>query len=333
MRRGSGPRPVSESVVVVTGASSGIGRATAHALAGRGASVVLASRDGASLDEAATECEAAGGRALSVPTDVSDAKAVDELARRTVEHFGRIDVWVNAAAVMAYGRVEDIPLETFRGVLETNLLGTIHGARAVLPTFRAQGAGVLVDVASLYAKLTSPYVSPYVASKYGVLGFTRCLREELADQREIHVCTVLPEAVDTPIFHHAANYTDSEIRALPPAADPGRVVDAVLGCIQHPKPEVTVGLAGRAMTFGQRTLRKLALPRAYDWASLRAMDLVAFRNQPSAGPSHSNVFAPQPELNHVDGGWRAERSTSRRVAAVAAGGAALVPLVAWWRRT
>jgi NADP-dependent 3-hydroxy acid dehydrogenase YdfG len=170
---------IEDSVVVLTGASSGIARAAALAFAERGASVVVAARSADSLRQVALDCEQAGGRALPVCTDVTDEAAVQALAAQAQHAFGRIDVWVNAAAVMAYGEFEKVPTETYRWVLETNLFGQIHGARAVLPYFREQRRGTLINLGSVWGSVSSPYVSSYVTSKFGVRGFSEALQEEL----------------------------------------------------------------------------------------------------------------------------------------------------------
>lgn len=304
------PRDLSGWVVVITGASSGIGRASAHACAERAASVVLAARSAESLRETAAECEAAGGTATIVPTDVTDPEAVHALARTAQERHGHVDVWVNNAAVMAYGTFENMPADIYRKVVDTNFFGQVHGARAVLPYFRAQGHGVLINVASLYAKLGSPYVGAYVAGKYAIRGFAECLRQEVLDARDIYVCTVFPGAVDTPIFRHVANYTGRPVQALPPVVDPQRVVRAVLGCIAHPRAEVTVGEAARVLAWGHA-----ALPRVYDRLAPRAMNRVAFgTGTAESGPG--NVFRPMPEWNQVDGQWREERTRIRHVVMV-----------------
>jgi NAD(P)-dependent dehydrogenase (short-subunit alcohol dehydrogenase family) len=189
---------------------------------------VLAARNAHTLAEVAGECQQRGGRAVVVPTDVSDETAVQALARRAVEEFGRIDAWVNAAAIWSYGRFEDTTGPVFRQIVDTTLFGQVYAARAVLPQFRSQGHGVLVNIASLYGRLSSPYVSPYVTSKWGLVGFSEVLRQELRDTAGIAVVTILPGSVDTPIYRHAANYIGEQIRPLPPVISADRVVAAVV---------------------------------------------------------------------------------------------------------
>ncbi len=317
------PGAIEDSVIVITGASSGIGRATAHALAERGASVVLAARSEQSLREAAEECEAAGGQALVVPTDVADQEAVQELARQTADHFGRIDVWVNNAGVMVYGYFEQIPDETYRQVIETNLFGQIYGARAVLPYFREQGSGVLINIGSLWGRMFSPYVSAYTTSKFGVRTFSESLREALASEEGIDVCTILPQSVDTPIFRHAGNYSGYAAKPVPPIADPDRAVKAILRCIQHPQREVSVGQVGHLEAVMQEVM-----PGLFNWLAPHIMRWAAFSSEP-AELAPGNIFEPMPKWNRVTGGWRRKRKEMFGRAALA-GGVALAPLLAYW---
>ena len=306
---------IRDATIVVTGASGGIGRATAIACADRGANVVLAARDAGTLEEAAEECRRAGGRALAVPTDVADQDAVSHLAARAVERFGGIDAWVNDAAVMAYGRFEDTPAHIHRRVLETNLLGQIHGARAALPVFRRRGAGVLVNVASLYGTMTSPFVSSYVVSKYGVMGFSEVLRQELRAAGRIRVATVLPGSIDTPIFRHAADFTGRRPRPVPPVSSPDRAVRAILRAIRWPRRQVRVGWAHRVFALGHTLF-----PRLYAFLAPPAMRIVGLSAEES-DETPGNVLEPMPEWNTVRGGWR--HPWRRAAAAVVTAGAVL----------
>jgi NAD(P)-dependent dehydrogenase (short-subunit alcohol dehydrogenase family) len=318
-------RQIGGSVAVVTGASSGVGRAAARALAERGASVVVAARSEPDLEEAARECRAAGAQALAVPTDVGDEAAVRALARRALDEFGRIDVWVNDAGVIAYGHFEDIPSDAYERVIRTNLLGEIYGARAALEAFHEQRSGVLVNLSSLWGRVTSPYVSPYVVSKFGVRAFSECLRQGLRDQpdtKDIHVCTILPESIDTPIFRHAANYSGRSVQAVPPIADPQRVVRAILRCVERPKPEITVGMAGHLLEWGHA----LTPPRLYNRIVPRVFDWTVFGSN-GVEPTAGNLFAPMAELNRVDGGWRRTPGARWR-RRVAVGSVVAAPLIA-----
>lgn len=318
-------REHSEKVVVITGASSGIGRGAARAFASRGDTVVLAARTADNLNQVAAECRALGARALVVPTDVSDESAVQQLAALAVEEFGRIDAWVNAAAVWSYGRFEDTPSPVFRQIVDTTLFGQIHGARAVLPRFRDQGHGVLVNVASLYGRLSSPYVSPYVTAKWGLLGFSEVLRQELRDTSDIAVCTVLPGAVDTPIYRHAANYIGRDVRPLPPVVSPQRVVDAILRAVDHPKAQIIVG---RTHHLGAWTHQ--FAPRLYDRLVGPVIHLGALQNTPTQAHD-GNVFVPDAgaDAHGVDDGWRAHdhRRISRLFWGVAAATVGAVGIV------
>ena len=293
------------AVVVITGASSGIGRLTARRLARRGARVVLAARDGAALEDIATACRADGGDALVVVTDVSDPDDVTALARRAEERFGRIDAWINNAGVMAYGRFDEVPMAAQRQVLATNLLGPVHGASEAMSRFVRQGHGLLVNVSSLYGTMTTPFVSSYVTSKFGLLGFSRVLRRDYRTERGIAVSCVMPSSMDTPIFRVAANFHGRQTRAIPPVADPDRVARAIERLFQRPRAEVRVGWFGRFFAMGEL----LASP-VYDRIINLAFRRLGFTGE-EVPPSDGNLFQPAHDWQQPEGGWR--NTTARRV--------------------
>ena len=323
------PRKVEDSVVVVTGASSGIGRATARAFAASGAAVVLAARREEALREAAAECERRSGRALAVPTDVTNEADVHALARRAAEEFGRIDTWVNNAGVYAVARFEETPAEIFRRVLETNFFGCVHGARAVLPYFRDQESGVLVMNASVDAEIPAPYVSAYVASKWALRGFSHSLRLELRDARDVHVSVLLPASIDTPFFQHAANYSGRRVVPLSPVYPPEKVAEAIVRLAERPRRELVVGGAGRVLALEHRLA-----PGLTERAFAKQADKDHFEDAP-AEATEGNVLRALPEWTGASGGWEGRKPSGRRLSRAAlAGTAALVPaaLAALWLR-
>lgn len=308
-----------DAVVVVTGATSGIGRATAGELAGRCSRVVLAARDHDALDDVARACREQGGDVLAVPTDVSDRAEVARLARATLDHFGQIDAWINDAGVMTYGRFDEVPVEEHEQVLRTNLLGAVYGAAAALPEFRRCGRGVLVNVASLYGEMSTPFVSSYVASKFGLLGLSRVLQYDLGDEPGVAVCCVMPSSVDTPIFRHAGNHRGKRVTAIPPVVAPSRVARAIVSSIEHPRREVRIGYLGRLAGAGERLVGPV-----YRRVVTAAMERVGFGDDDVA-PQPGNLFEPADSWQQVHGGWRNPRA---RAAIVATGVTAAATLAA-----
>lgn len=316
---------IDESVTVVTGASSGIGRATALRIAEQGGTVVLVARQEKALKELAEECEALGGEALVAPADVTDPRQVERCARVAIEQYGHIDAWVNNAAVSLFGRFEEVPMEDFRRVIETNLFGYVHGARAVLPWFREQGRGTLINVSSVVARSGQPLNAAYVASKFAIDGFSESLRMELEDAPKIRVCTIHPSSIDTPVFQHAANFTGRKVKPLEPIYPAGDVAEAIVRCIEKPRRDVSVGLAGKGLSIARliapgTTAKKIAevVPKQH----------LTGERSPA---SHGNLFKPLKSCNTVSGGWRHDEEQQSPAGAIAAAVAVVAGagLAAW----
>jgi short-subunit dehydrogenase len=310
-------------VVVITGATSGIGRATAHAFARKGATLALAARREDLLGRTAEECRRLGADVLTVPLDVTDEPAVRDLALVTVEQFGRIDVWVNNASVGLWGRLEEIPMEDIRRLVDVNLHGYVHGARAVLPVFRAQRSGVLVNVGSIASRVGMPFAAPYVMSKHAVRGLGAAIRQELAADgvEGVHVCTVMPATIDTPFFEHSGNYAGRAVKAMPPVYTPERVARTIVRRARRPRREVFVGNMART-TAQQHKVLPGTTERV---AAALAKRQLFLRDRP-APPTAGNLYQPLGEDDGVHGRWHGRgRTAARRLATVglAAAGATL----------
>ena len=317
-------RSLQDAVVVITGASSGIGRTAALAFARRGARVVAAARREEPLDSLVAECERTTGHSsLAVPTDVRDEAQVQALADRAVDRFGRIDVWINNAGVYAAGRFEDMPPEVFRAVMEVNFFGYVYGARAALPHLKRR-QGVLLNNASVDSAATFPYFGAYVASKWAVRGFSSSLRQELRGDG-VDVCTILPAAIDTPLFQHAANYVGRSIKAINPTYDPEQVADAMLRCAEHGAPrEVVVGLAGKLMA-----LQYALAPGITERLLAAFVEADHFRQDVPAPSTSGNVVAPMPEGTATTGGWKDSKGHGLTGPALAGAAAVALPVAGW----
>lgn len=254
------PRKIVDQVVVLTGASSGIGRETAIEFARRGARLVLAARDAETLSTLAAEVERLGGIGFVVPTDVSDFGQVSRLATLAAQRFGRIDTWVNNAAVTVYGTVEQTDVEDIRRVIEVDLLGQIHGMKVALPHLREAG-GTIINVSSFMARRAFPLQAPYCAAKHGVAAFGEALRLELRhDQVPVHIVEVLPSSVNTPVFEHARSKTGVLPKPIPLVYAPRVVANAIVAAAQRPVRQVFAGAAGRWLEAAQRLS-----PSLVDW--------------------------------------------------------------------
>lgn len=293
------PHAPSQQTVLVTGGSSGVGRATAVKFGERGARVVLLARGRPALREAAAEVRAAGAADVVVrPADVTDEAAVRSVVDGVVARFGRLDVVVHCAQVMAYGRIEDVPADVFATVVRTATDGTANVARAVLPVFRRQGTGHLVVVSSLLGSVTAPLMGSYVAGKWGQLGLVRVLQQETRDAPGIHVSAVAPGGVSTPIYAQGATYMGSTGRPPVPVYSAERVARAVVARLVRPRRLVQAGVLNPLVIAGFRLL-----PGVYDALVGPLLRTFATAGD-EAAPTEGNVFESRPEGNATHGRWR-----------------------------
>lgn len=244
-------KPLSDQVVVITGASSGIGLATAEAAAARGAKLVLVARNGAALDEIAARLNGVGGQVAVVVADVADTDTPDRIVAAAMARFGRIDAWVNNAAAATYGTLAETPEADHRRVFDVGYFGTVRGSLRAVEALKERG-GVLINVGSILSERAMMLQGPYSAMKRALKGFTDALRSEVLEAgHPVSITLVKPGSMATPYPEHARNRLDKPVRIPPLEYDPRLVARAILFCLEHPRREITVGGVGRLIeVFG-----------------------------------------------------------------------------------
>jgi short-subunit dehydrogenase len=243
-------KPLDQQVMVITGASSGIGLATALAAAKRKVKLVLAARSTEVLDNVVRRITDQGGEAIAVPTDVSRLEDLQNLAKTAIARFGRIDTWVNDAAVAIYGRLDEVTEEDSRRMFDINFWGLVNGSLIALP-FLKQSGGALINIGSEVSDAVLPLQGMYAASKHAVKGFNDALRIELeqVDRANVAITLIQPTAVDTPYPQHAKNYMPEEPKLPTPMIDPQKVADAILDAACQQRRYVKVGVVASVNTF------------------------------------------------------------------------------------
>ncbi|CAN5651132.1 SDR family oxidoreductase [soil metagenome] len=297
------PRQLSEQVIVITGASSGIGLATAREAAKRGAQVVMAARNSGDLEREAAEIRRGGGEAIAVTTDVTDLAQVEALAKRAVEEFGRIDSWVNNAGVSLYATFREASLDDFRRVMEVNFMGQVHGARAALPHLE-RSSGALICVGSTLSDRGVPLQGAYCASKHALKGWLDSLRVELwRDGSSVRVTLVQPSSINTPLFNKAKTQMGVMPMPIPPIYAPELGAEAILRAAAGNERNVFVGGAGKAMSIAERLS-----PKLLDVQQLRQGFEAQKTDWPKPADAPNNLYGPV----ETDGGMRGDFSAKEK---------------------
>ena len=290
-------KPISQQVVAVVGASSGIGRLTALEFAKKGAKVVVASRSQEGLETLVKEIQMQGGEAVAVVADVMHFEQVKAIADRAVAEYGRLDTWVHAAATGIIAPFEKITPEEWKQVIDVNLMGQVYGAMAALPHLKREGRGALIHISSMEGRRALPLQSPYSAAKHGVEGFLESLRVELRHEGvPISVTSVKPSVINTPFYNKVQTKLGVKPTGIPPYYEPSLVADAILYVAEHPTRDYIVGDVGKVLDILQRLS-----PELLD----AILVLIGFQGQMTTEPkletAPNNVFEAIQGYDKVEG--------------------------------
>lgn len=270
-------RNINEQVMVITGATSGIGLTTARMAAEQGAKLVLVARSAEALDELAGELRRKGTQVAAVAADVGDPSEVERIGQAAMERFGRIDTWVNNAGISVFGRIEDVSLADQHKVFQTNFWGMVYGSLEAVKRMKTRGGGAIINIGSEVSDRAVPLQGIYSASKQAIKAYTDSLRMELEkEDAPVSVTLIRPAAIDTMFAVHAKNYMEKEPALAPPVYAPEIVAQSILYAAQHPRRDIFVGGHAKAVSMGGYWM-----PRTLD----RFMRATLFRQQQSEVPS------------------------------------------------
>ena len=289
-------KPLGEQIIVLTGATSGNGLATARKAAASGASLVLAARNEEALEKIALELRETGARIATCTADVANEDDVERIARTAIEAFGGFDTWVNDAAAAIFGRMDEIPMEDHRRVFDVNYFGVLKGSLVAARHLREKG-GSIINLGSVLSDRSMILQGPYSATKHAVKAATDALRMELQkDGAPISVTLIKPSAIHTPYPEHARNYMDEPARLPPILYDPRLVADAILHAAEHPKRQLYVGGNGYLISLGGRLAK-----RATDAAmKLLGRRLQTDEHEPAPPATRDNRYEPRQD-GSIDG--------------------------------
>ena len=293
-------RPLNEQVVVISGAGSGIGRATARRFAQHGARLVVGSRNMEGVNAILGEIKAAGGQGVGMQVDVARREQVDALAQLAMNTYGRIDTWVNNAGVSIYAKFETVTEEEVRRLFDVNFLGTVHGMWTAIPLLRAGGGGTIVNVASVVGRRGLPLQNFYSSTKFAIIGLTESLRVEYRTQKEnIHFSIVCPPSVDTPFYDNALTKMGYTAKPLPVVLPADAVAKDIVKCATRARREVWVGWVGKAFVS-----TSILFPWFMDWFITRLGFAAQQTTEPKRPDGEAALYGPTSMITE-DGDWSA----------------------------
>ena len=287
-------RSLRGKTVVVTGGSSGVGKATVEAFALEGCNIVIAARGQEALDETLKLCHELEIKAIAVPTDVSVAEEVENLVHKAIAEFGRIDIWVNNAGVMASGKFEEIPMKLHEQVIKTNLFGYMHGAYSVLPIFKQQNEGILINNVSIGGFMPAPYSAVYSSTKFGIRGMMECLQGEISDFANIHIANLYPQIQRSTGNMHSAKYSGLDFKVPPFAADPRDTAAKILQLAKQPQKDLFPDF----MSFAMKNIYGVFPKAIINTASAGMRLVMRLKNAPSDA---GNILQPSSEPHRIYG--------------------------------
>jgi NAD(P)-dependent dehydrogenase (short-subunit alcohol dehydrogenase family) len=290
-------KPIAQQVVVVVGASSGIGRETAFRFASQGAKVLVAARSESGLLSLVNEIQRAGGDVASIVADVAVFEQVQAIADRAIEVYGRIDTWVHAAATSVFSTFDRLTPEEFGRVIDVTLMGQVYGAMVALPHLKREGQGALIHISSMEGRRALPFQSAYSSAKHGLEGFLESLRVELAHEgHSISVTSVKPAVINTPFYNKGMTKLGVKPTGIPPYYQPSLVADAILHVAQYPTRDFIVGDVGKVLDVLQRIS-----PSLVD----QILALIGFQgqrtNEVKTEHDANNLYSPTPEYDRIEG--------------------------------
>lgn len=312
--------------VVITGASSGVGRAAAEAFAREGCNVVIVARGQKGIDKVVAFCNNLLGNAYGISADTSVAHDVERVAEEALKISGKIDIWVNNAGVMASGKFEEIPLEIHEQVINTNLVGYMHGAYQAIKIFKRQNEGILINNVSIGGFMPAPYSAVYSATKFGIRGMMECLQGEISNFKQIHICNLYPQLQNSTGNLHSAKYSGFSMAIPPIASDPRDTADRMIKLALHPKKDMFPDYRAAAITNLYRLFPKLIINTAS-----AAVRLKMNRNKHKENEA-GNVLTPSQEPLRVYGNLgmpKTNRNLSRILLASAVVGITLFAVKRW----